>query len=188
MRVASLRHKRSIMLESLFLTLANIMPRHRYGIQARVRLLRLAGLKLAPQIVINGPMRIIPRGAGKLIRMGKRSYLGTDASFGGRGGVTIGEFVQIGPRASFQTASHTIDFETGKARPTITAPIVIEDHVWIGAGVTILQGVTIGRGSVVAAGALVTKDVTPMKVVGGVPAREIRDVQEHPEGSGLLEG
>ena len=55
-------------------------------------------------------------------------------------------------------------------------PIRIEDKVWLGANVTILQGVTIGEGAIVAAGAVVTKDVAPRTVVGGVPAKFIKNV------------
>ena len=51
--------------------------------------------------------------------------------------------------------------------------MVIEDYVWIASRATILPGVTIGKGAVVACGAVVTKDVEPMTVVGGVPARKI---------------
>ena len=53
-------------------------------------------------------------------------------------------------------------------------PIHIEDKVWLGANVTILQGVTIGEGAIVAAGAVVTKDVEPKTVVGGIPAKLIK--------------
>ena len=51
---------------------------------------------------------------------------------------------------------------------------MLEDDVWIGARVTMMQGVTIGRGAIIGAGSVVTKDVAPYTIVGGVPAREIR--------------
>ena len=56
------------------------------------------------------------------------------------------------------------------------APIKIGAHVWIGSNATILSGVSIGEWSVVAAGAVVTKDVPPMTVVGGVPARIMKEI------------
>lgn len=62
-------------------------------------------------------------------------------------------------------------------RSTYPAPIVLGRNVWVGANVTILQGVTIGDNSVVAAGAVVTKDVPPNTVVGGVPARVIKTIE-----------
>ena len=58
------------------------------------------------------------------------------------------------------------------------APITIGKNVWIGSNVTILQGVTIGEWAVVAAGAVVTKDVPPYTVVGGIPAKVIKKVGE----------
>jgi len=55
--------------------------------------------------------------------------------------------------------------------------VVIEDDVWLSARVIVLKGVTIGRGAVVAAGAVVTKDVAPHTLVGGVPAKLIRSLE-----------
>ena len=63
--------------------------------------------------------------------------------------------------------------DRGKANP-ISEPIVIEDNVWIGANTIVLKGVTIGRGAIVAAGSVVTRDVAPMTLVGGNPARTIK--------------
>lgn len=55
--------------------------------------------------------------------------------------------------------------------------VIINDDVWIGAGAIIVPGVTIGKGSVIAAGAVVTKDVAPYTLVGGVPAKEIKKIE-----------
>jgi len=71
---------------------------------------------------------------------------------------------------------HGVDNRTETAP---AAPIIVEDDVWLATRVTILKGVRIGRGSVVAAGAVVTKDVAPYTLVGGVPARLIRSLNSH---------
>lgn len=173
--------------EVILLALANMMPRTRNGDRIRKRLMQMAGLSLDMSMAVSGPTTISPPGAAKTIAIGGNSYLGPNASFGGRAGVTIGRFAQIGPNVGFHTVSHSLDFETGKARPSIENPILVDDHVWIGAGAMIMGGVTIGRGSVVAAGAVVTKDVPPMTVVGGVPAKPIREIQEFEAGSRVLD-
>ncbi len=64
----------------------------------------------------------------------------------------------------------------GVLEPPSAQPVVIEDEVLIGANAVVLEGVTVGRGSVVAAGAVVTRDVPPLTVVAGQPAREIKKV------------
>lgn len=88
------------------------------------------------------------------------------------GGLTIGESASLSPHVRLITGSHDID---DPSFPDTYRPITIGHHAWIGAGATVLGGVTIGEGAVVMAGAVVTKDVPPLAVVGGVPARRVRD-------------
>ncbi|GFE77931.1 MULTISPECIES: DapH/DapD/GlmU-related protein [Novosphingobium] len=164
--------------EAVFLWLANHLPKGRIGTRARYETLRCAGLRLAPKVIVMGPIAITPPGVGNRIAIGSRSFVNSNVRFGGKGGVTIGKFAQIAPNVAFETSSHELAFECGYSRPPVTAPVVVGDHVWIGTGAIILPGVTIGRGAVVAAGAVVTRDVPPRTLVGGVPARFIREVRE----------
>ena len=82
----------------------------------------------------------------------------------------------IGPYCLFASVKHGFeDWEKPMIfQPVSEAPITIENDVWIGAKVTVIGGVTIGNGAIVAAGSVVTKDVKPYAIVGGVPAKVIR--------------
>ncbi len=87
--------------------------------------------------------------------------------------ITIGSRVQIGPHCYISDFDHGLDVDISRPlhRGDKTyAAVVIENNVWIGAGVTILKGVTIGKNAVVAAGSVVTKNVPPNTLVAGVPA------------------
>jgi acetyltransferase-like isoleucine patch superfamily enzyme len=104
---------------------------------------------------------------------GENVFINQGCSLLDLGGITIGDRVLIGPRVTLSTAGHPVEFD--ERYDGIThAPIVVEDHVWIGAAATITPGVTIGRGSVVGAGTVVAKDVPPMSVVTGTSVVERR--------------
>ena len=114
------------------------------------------------------------------IRIGRDSLIGEYSVVRGQGGVTIGDRVYTSPLTQIIAVNHVFD---DPKRPFvdqgITAEgIVIEDDVWLGAGAVITDGVRVGRGAVVAAGAVVTSDVEPHTVVGGVPARLIKRIEE----------
>ncbi len=116
------------------------------------------------------------------IRIGRDSLIGELNVLRGQGGITIGDRVYTSPLVQIVAVNHVYDDPT---RPFvdqgITAEgIVIEDDVWIGAGAVITDGVQIGRGSVVAAGAVVTADVPAHTVVGGVPARVLKQIDGTP--------
>lgn len=91
--------------------------------------------------------------------------------------VRIGNNVFIAPNVGLYTAGHPLDASVRNTGIEYAKPIVIEDDVWIGAGVSVCPGVTIGRGAVIAAGSTVTKDVAPYSLVGGVPAKFIKSIK-----------
>lgn len=111
---------------------------------------------------------------GKNITFGKNVFINSSCHFQDQGGIKIGNGVFIGHNVVLATATH--DLTPGMNRKLYYKPIVIEDNVWIGSNATILQGVKIGEWSVVAAGAVVTKNVEPFTVVGGIPAKFIKRV------------
>lgn len=96
--------------------------------------------------------------------------------------VYIGDNVIIGPGTLITTVGHPLSPMGRRKHLGIAKPVHIGNDVWIGGNVTILPGVTIGNNVVVAAGAVVTKDVPDNCVVGGVPARKIKDIENDTEG------
>lgn len=114
------------------------------------------------------------------IWIGQDSLIGEFNVIRGQGGVRIGNRVYTSPMVQLIAVNHVFDDPNRPfVEQGITARgIVVEDDVWIGSAAVITDGVTIGRGAVVAAGAVVTRDVPPQTVVGGVPARVLRRVGE----------
>lgn len=111
---------------------------------------------------------------GRNITVGRNVFINSGCRFQDQGGITIGEGSLIGHCVVLATINHEPDPRHRK--DMYPAPIVIGKHVWIGSSATVCPGVTIGDGAVVAAGAVVAKDVPANTVVGGVPARVIRQI------------
>ncbi len=112
------------------------------------------------------------------IEIGCESLIGEYSVIRGQGGVQIGDRVYTSPFTQIIAVNHVFDDpKLPFVEQGITAEgIIIEDDVWLGAGAIVTDGVRIGKGAVVAAGAVVTKDVLPHTVVGGVPAKPIKTI------------
>jgi acetyltransferase-like isoleucine patch superfamily enzyme len=115
---------------------------------------------------------------GAFIRIGRDSLIGEYSVIRGQGGVTIGNRVYTSPMTQIIAVNHVFDDpDKPFVDQGITAQgITIEDDVWIGSGAIVTDGVHIGKGAVVAGGAVVVNDVPPHTVVGGVPAKIIREI------------
>ncbi|MDY4063088.1 MAG: acyltransferase [Candidatus Limiplasma sp.] len=111
---------------------------------------------------------------GRGVTLGDRSGIGINASIGEQ--THIGSDVMMGPDCVIYTRNHRfdrLDIPMREQGYGPVEPVEIGDDCWIGGRVTILPGVHVGNGAVIAAGAVVTKDVPPYAVVGGVPAKII---------------
>lgn len=126
------------------------------------------------------------------VTIGNDVYIGPHALFlCTESQIFIGNKVLFGPHVTIIGGDHRITdvgrfiYDVLDKHPEDDQDVHIEDDVWIGTNTTLLKGVTVGRGAVVAAGALVTKDVPPYAIVGGVPAKVLKyrftpeQIQEH---------
>jgi len=108
------------------------------------------------------------------IKIGKDTIIGDHAFLDGRGELTIGDHVDIASQVLIYNSQHDIEANDFHA---VEEKVIIKDYVFIGPRAIILPGVKIGKGAVVAAGAVVTKDVEPFTIVGGIPAQKIGERQ-----------
>jgi carbonic anhydrase/acetyltransferase-like protein (isoleucine patch superfamily) len=108
--------------------------------------------------------------AGHNVTIGAGSVVGSWATLDGRFGIQLGRHVNLSSEVAIWTQQHdhrSPDFAG------VGAPVRVGDRAWLSFRAVVLPGVTIGEGAVVAAGAVVTKDVEPYAIVGGVPAKKI---------------
>jgi acetyltransferase-like isoleucine patch superfamily enzyme len=106
------------------------------------------------------------------VEIGSNTVINRFSYLDGRASLRIGNNVSVSHYTVLQTLTHDAQSPYFEAVPK---PVVIHDYVWIGARAMICPGVTVGEGAIVAAGSVVTKDVAPYTIVGGNPARYIKD-------------
>jgi acetyltransferase-like isoleucine patch superfamily enzyme len=104
------------------------------------------------------------------LKIGDNSTVNHNCRLDSRGGLSIGDSVSISSDCIILTADHNVQVSSFPGR---TSPVTIGHYAFLGTRVTVLPGVEIGEGAVVAAGAVVTKDVAPYSIVGGIPAKLI---------------
>lgn len=109
---------------------------------------------------------------------GGRLEIGSNAFINYGASISAHQLVKIGDRCQISTYAIMMDndyHQVGdRTKPSESKPIILEDNVWLGARVIVLKGVTIGRNSVIGAGSVVTRDVPPNCLAGGIPARVIK--------------
>lgn len=147
------------------LTEAGHIPSHR----VRNNAYRRAGLTLGPTSSIHYRAEFY---APEQIIIGNHCVIGDSCFLDGRSGLTIDDNVNIGSHVSIYTRQHDVD---SPDFAEVGGPVRIGSYAWVASHAIILPGVTIGEGAVVAAGAVVTRDVDPYVMVGGNPARPIRE-------------
>ena len=135
----------------------------------RALFLRSMGMTIGKDVAINHGIQVrLPH----RITIGDDVFLAEDLILDGRGDLTVGSHSSFASRAQVWTAQHdwkSPDFAY------VSAPVTIGSYCWIGPSAIVLPGVKIGDGAVVAAGSIVVADVDPWTLVGGNPARKLRD-------------
>lgn len=111
------------------------------------------------------------------LTIGSGSFVNHGCSFD-QGAITLGHNVYLGVNVVLASGDHTMGPSTKRAGHDRSAPIVIEDGVWIGAGSVVLGGIRVRSGCVIGAGAVVTRDTEPDGVYVGVPAKRARDLPD----------
>ena len=148
------------------LTLVGLVPSHAFR---RFMYRHMFGVRIGRGSIIHWQTRFFSPGR---VQIGEGCNIGNNAFLDGRSGLFIGNRVATGSDIMIYTLQHDMD---SPSFAPIGGSVVIEDYVYIGPRTIILPDVRIGKGAVIAAGAVVTQDVAPYAVVGGVPARFIRE-------------
>lgn len=151
------------------------------GNRLRTTVLRVAGVRIGRGTTIGGSVHVssgcvdVGRAATRLT-IGRDCWINADCTFDLSTDIIIGDGVSIAPGVAFVTNTHDIGPADNRAGLQYNSAIHVGSGSWLGTRSTILPGVTIGSGCVVAAGSVVTKSIESNTLVGGVPARVIRQL------------
>jgi maltose O-acetyltransferase len=147
-------------------------------VRTRAAILRSWGLKIGKGTTISGtPVLAGDVDPRRNLTIGDRCCINWPLHLDVNAPITIGDRASIGHHVVIITTDHEIGDQLARACGVVPKPVTIGSGSWIGAAATILPGTTIGDGAIVSAGALVSGTVAPNTVVGGVPARFIRNLQ-----------
>ena len=147
------------------------------GSRLRTHLFRATGFSIGDGTVMWGMPTIL--GDGKIyqrLRIGRECWINVGCLFDVNAEIVLGDRVALGQEVMILTNSHCIGDRSRRAGSLKAKPIYVGEGAWLSTRCTLLPGVTIGEGAVVAAGAVVTKAVPPNVLVGGVPARVLREL------------
>ena len=139
----------------------------------RILLNSCKGIKIEKNLKIVTPIHIP---AWSSLYIGQETWVGRDFTMEGNGKVFIGSNCDLGPTVTMTTGSHKIGDERRRAGEGFCGTINVENGCWLGNRCVILPDCTIGKSSVVAAGAIVTKNISENTLVGGCPAKIIRNL------------
>jgi acetyltransferase-like isoleucine patch superfamily enzyme len=163
-----------------FFTVALVPYRLALFPQLRAPLLRLLGARIGRRSLLHDVrlFNLYRRGLSGLV-IGRECFLGDECMLDLAEGIELQDQVTLGERTIILTHINVgyADHPLQRAFPPMTGPVRLESGCFVGAGAIVLPGVTVGREAFVAAGSVVTKDVKPRTLVGGVPAREIRGIE-----------
>jgi maltose O-acetyltransferase len=160
----------------IVLTIIGFFPPYTFS-RLRMRLLRLIGVRIGDETVVCGGTTIAGgRNAQRKLSIGRNCMINEGCRFDTGSSITIGDRVYIGHEVTVLTTTHDIGPHEQRCQGTRTAAVSVGDGSWLGTRALILPGVHIGAGCVVAAGAVVTESVPDDTMVGGVPARPLRQL------------
>tara|TARA_R110002020_G_scaffold154446_7_gene334208 strand:- start:4270 stop:4824 length:555 start_codon:yes stop_codon:yes gene_type:complete len=163
-----------------WLYIFNCTPNHKSFDGLRKNLLILVGFQIKGNVKVFSPVEISPKTNPKNIYLEGFVFINSGARFsvpeGGK--IEICTDTLVGPNAHFETVNHGMFYKEGKSRGATIGKIKIGRGVWIGANVLILQNVNIDKGAVVAAASVVNKSIESYNLVGGIPARILKKLDE----------